>query len=72
MVERRPGKIIELDDHFTVKLYVANLRDRVDIIVMTADGNVVEYGLLQIDDEEVTYTSDEDVEIILRAILEGT
>jgi len=71
MVERRPGKIIELDNHLTVRLYVADLRDRTDVIVMTADGNAVEYGLLQIFDNEITFTDREDVEAIIRALAKG-
>jgi len=71
MVVRRPGKIIEIDGNSFVRLYVANLHNRIDVIVMTVDTSAVEYGLIQIDNKEITFTDREDVELIIRSLVEG-
>jgi len=69
---RRPGKIIEIDDGAEyVRLYTVNQQDHIDVIVMTAVNNAVEYGFMQVDDREVVSTSKEDVEMIIRSLLRG-
>jgi len=67
-VARRPGVIIEFSNDPTVRLYATDLQDRIDVVVMTVDGNAVECGLVQIDDD-VTFTDKEDIKMIVKALV---
>jgi len=72
MVVRRPGEIVEINSNSEyVRLYAVDQRDHIDVIVMTANENAVEYGFMQVDDYDIVFTDKEDIRMLVKALLKG-
>jgi len=66
----RPGEVLELGG--AVRLYVVKLSGgKKDIIIEDMTENAVEYGFAHYDGEKFRFANQEDVDIVMRALLSG-